>query len=226
LVRRSTCGPSTAARRAVSNRHVPCTSGAVTGNGRARNGRARGGGSPQRRAAPGAQRRCSLHRTAQSARGARGARASERARGRAADAPARAAGVWPGRAKAGSVPRAPRARPRRHQEPPLRCRGGFTTPPHPPPLVLIGHAPSLTPYRTDTPRPSPPTNPTRRVPQNAPEPSRNAMASRAAGPAPRRFSCGTRRARGVQDCGRRALAGAERRCARHAAGVQGAARVE
>ena len=34
----------------------------------------------------------------------------------------------------------------------------------PPPLVLSGHAASLTPYQSDTPRPSPRTNRTRRVP--------------------------------------------------------------
>jgi len=38
----------------------------------------------------------------------------------------------------------------------------------PPPPVLIGHAASLTPYYSDTPRPSPRTNRTRRVPQAPP----------------------------------------------------------
>ena len=49
----------------------------------------------------------------------------------------------------------------------LQHRGARPPPPTPPPpptLVLSGHAASLTPYYVDTPRPSPRTNRTRRVP--------------------------------------------------------------
>ena len=65
-----------------------------------------------------------------------------------------------------------RARPcaRRGGERPRQTGYGSPAPaapppaPPPPPLVQSGHASSLTPYQMDTPRPSPRTNRTRRVP--------------------------------------------------------------
>jgi hypothetical protein len=228
LVRRSTCEPSTAARRAVSNRHVPCTSGAVTGNGRARNGRACGCGRmgrvPRRGALPrvpsGAARYIEWPK-AREGRGARG-RASGHGVGDA-DATARAAGVWPGRAKAGAVPGAPRARPRRHQEPPLRRRGGFTRPPAPPRMLPSQAEMQWLHVRQAR----------RRGASHAARArggGAGLRASRAgwrgaevrAAPSAKRgrdvssqYGGGTRRVQLVR----------ERRCARHAAGVQGAARV-